>query len=153
MKAQPFAYNRDNQEDKTALFNCGDTIIDSLQAMNLCLKNLKLNEVIAKISAKKGYSTATDFADYLVKKEIAFRDAHEIVGRAVAYASSKNLDLDELSLDDFKNISSLIDENVFNFLNVEGSVESKKTYGGTSQKEVNNQIKKAKRIIKEYEKK
>ena len=115
MKAQPFAYNRDNQEDKTALFNCGDTIIDSLQAMNLCLKNLKLNEVIAKISAKKGYSTATDFADYLVKKEIAFRDAHEIVGRAVAYASSKNLDLDELSLDDFKNISSLIDENVFNF--------------------------------------
>lgn len=153
MKAQPFAYNRDNQEDKSALFNCGDTIIDSLQAMNLCLKNLKLNEVIAKISAKKGYSTATDFADYLVKKEIAFRDAHEIVGRAVAYASSKNLDLDELSLDDFKNISSLIDENVFNFLNVEGSVESKKTYGGTSQKEVNNQIKKAKRIIKEYEKK
>ena len=153
MKAQPFAYNRDNQEDKSALFNCGDTIIDSLQAMNLCLKNLKLNEVIAKISAKKGYSTATDFADYLVKKEIAFRDAHEIVGRAVAYASSKNLDLDELSLDDFKNISSLIDENVFNFLNVEGSVESKKTYGGTSQKEVNNQIKKAKRIIKKKKKK
>ena len=79
MKAQPFAYNRDNQEDKPALFNCVDTIIMSMQAMNICLENLKLNENTTKISAKKGYSTATDFADYLVKKDFQFRDAHEIV--------------------------------------------------------------------------
>ena len=86
MKAQPFAYNRDNQEDKPALFNCVDTIIMSMQAMNICLENLKLNEKTTKISAKKGYSTATDFADYLVKKDVPFRDAHEIVGKVVAYA-------------------------------------------------------------------
>ena len=105
MKAQPFAYNRDNQEDKPALFSCVDTVIMSVQAMNICFENLKLNENIAKNAAKKGYSTATDFADYLVKKQIPFRDAHEIVGKTVAYAVSKKLDLDELSMKDFKSFS------------------------------------------------
>ena len=152
MKAQPFAYNRDNQEDKPALFSCVDTVIMSVQAMNICLENLKLNENIAKNSAKKGYSTATDFADYLVKKQIPFRDAHEIVGKAVAYAVSKKLDLDELSMKDFKSFSLLIEEDIFDFLNVEGSVNSKQTSGGTSYDQVKIQIRKAKNIIKEYEK-
>ena len=153
MKAQPFAYNRDNQEDKPALFSCVDTVIISVQAMNICLENLKLNENTAKNSAKKGYSTATDFADYLVKKQIPFRDAHEIVGKAVAYAVSKKLDLDELSMKDFKSFSLLIEEDIFDFLNVEGSVNSKQTSGGTSYDQVKIQIRKAKNIIKEYEKK
>jgi argininosuccinate lyase len=152
MKAQPFAYNRDNQEDKPALFSCVDTVIMSVQAMNICFENLKLNENIAKNSAKKGYSTATDFADYLVKKQIPFRDAHEIVGKTVAYAVSKKLDLDELSMKDFKSFSSLIEEDIFDFLNVEGSVNSKQTSGGTSYEQVKIQIRKAKKIIKEYEK-
>ena len=152
MKAQPFAYNRDNQEDKPALFSCVDTVIMSVQAMNICFENLKLNENIAKNSAKKGYSTATDFADYLVKKQIPFRDAHEIVGKTVAYAVSKKLDLDELSMKDFKSFSSLIEEDIFDFLNVEGSVNSKQTSGGTSYEQVKIQIRKAKNIIKEYEK-
>ena len=152
MKAQPFAYNRDNQEDKPALFSCVDTVIMSVQAMNICFENLKLNENIAKNSAKKGYSTATDFADYLVKKQIPFRDAHEIVGKTVAYAVSKKLDLDELSMKDFKSFSSLIEEDIFDFLNVEGSVNSKQTSGGTSNEQVKIQIRKAKKIIKEYEK-
>ena len=152
MKAQPFAYNRDNQEDKPALFSCVDTVITSVQAMNICFENLKLNENIAKNSAKKGYSTATDFADYLVKKQIPFRDAHEIVGKTVAYAVSKKLDLDELSMKDFKSFSSLIEEDIFDFLNVEGSVNSKQTSGGTSYEQVKIQIRKAKKIIKEYEK-
>ena len=152
MKAQPFAYNRDNQEDKPALFSCVDTVIMSVQAMNICFENLKLNENIAKNSAKKGYSTATDFADYLVKKQIPFRDAHEIVGKTVAYAVSKKLDLDELSMKDFKSFSSLIEEDIFDFLNVEGSVNSKQTSGGTSYDQVKIQIRKAKKIIKEYEK-
>ena len=117
MKAQPFAYNRDNQEDKPALFNCVDTVMISVQAMNICLENLKLNEKVAKFSAKKGYSTATDFADYLVKKEIPFRDAHEIVGKVVAHAVSKKQDLDELSIEDFKSVSSVIEEDIFDFLN------------------------------------
>ena len=152
MKAQPFAYNRDNQEDKPALFNCVDTVMISVQAMNICLENLKLNEKVAKFSAKKGYSTATDFADYLVKKEIPFRDAHEIVGKVVAHAVSKKQDLDELSIEDFKSVSSVIEEDIFDFLNIEGSVRSKKTSGGTSYEDVNKQIEKAKNIIKEYEK-
>ena len=151
MKAQPFAYNRDNQEDKPALFNCVDTVMISVQAMNICLENLKLNEKVAKFSAKKGYSTATDFADYLVKKEIPFRDAHEIVGKDVAHAVSKKQDLDELSIEDFKSVSSVIEEDIFDFLNIEGSVRSKKTSGVTSYEEVNKQIEKAKNIIKEYE--
>jgi len=153
MKAQPFAYNRDNQEDKPALFSCVDTVIMSVQAMNICFENLKLNENIAKNSAKKGYSTATDFADYLVKKQMPFRDAHEIVGKAVAHAVSKKLDLDELSMKDFKSFSLLIEEDIFDFLNVEGSVNSKQTSGGTSYDQVKIQIRKAKNIIKEYEKK
>ena len=153
MKAQPFAYNRDNQEDKPALFSCVDTVIMSVQAMNICLENLKLNENTAKNSAKKGYSTATDFADYLVKKQMPFRDAHEIVGKAVAHAVSKKLDLDELSMKDFKSFSLLIEEDIFDFLNVEGSVNSKQTSGGTSYDQVKIQIRKAKNIIKEYEKK
>lgn len=153
MKAQPFAYNRDNQEDKPALFNCVDTIIMSMQAMNICLENLKLNEKTTKISAKKGYSTATDFADYLVKKDVPFRDAHEIVGKVVAYAVSKNLDLDELSIEDFKSVCEKVEKDVFEFLKIEGSVNSKKTSGGTSFEEVSKQIKKAKNIIKEYEEK
>ncbi len=153
MKGQPFAYNRDNQEDKPALFNCVDIVHQSLIAINICLKNMKLNESIAKNAAKKGYSTATDFADYLVKKNVPFRDAHEIVGKTVVFAISKKLDLDELSLKDFKSISPYVDSDIFSFLNIEGSVNSKNTIGGTSYKEVEKQIKKARKIISEYEKK
>ena len=152
MKAQPFAYNRDNQEDKPALFSCVDTVLMSVQAMSICLENLTLNENVAKSSAKKGYSTATDFADYLVKKDVPFRDAHEIVGKTVGYALGKKLDLDELTIEDFQSMSPIIENDIFDFLNIEGSVDSKNTIGGTSVNEVNNQIKKAKNIIKEYEK-
>ena len=152
MKAQPFAYNRDNQEDKPALFDCGDTVTKCLEAMNICLENLKLNTNVAKNSAKKGYSTATDFADYLVRKDVPFRDAHEIVGKTVSYAISKKLDLNELSIKEFKLICKSVEDDVYNFLNIEGSVESKKTPGGTSEKEVLKQIKKAKKLINEYEK-
>lgn len=152
MKAQPFAYNRDNQEDKPALFASVDTVLMCLNAMNICLENLNLNEKITEISSKKGYSTATDFADYLVKKNTPFRDAHEIVGKAVGYAISKKIGLDELTLKEFQEISPLIEEDIFDCLNVKGSVNSKKTIGGTSFKEVKRQIKVAKNIIKEYEK-
>ena len=123
-----------------------------LEAMNICLENLKLNTNVAKNSAKKGYSTATDFADYLVRKDVPFRDAHEIVGKTVSYAISKKLDLNELSIKEFKSICKSVEDDVYNFLNIEGSVESKKTPGGTSEKEVLKQIKKAKKLINEYEK-
>ena len=152
MKAQPFAYNRDNQEDKPALFTSVDTVLMCLNAMNVCLENLNLNEEITEISSKKGYSTATDFADYLVKRNVPFRDAHEIVGKAVGYAISKKVGLEELTLKEYQDISSKIEEDIFDYLNIKGSVDSKKTIGGTSPEEVKRQIKVAKNIIKEYEK-
>ena len=147
MKAQPFAYNRDNQEDKKALFDCGDTLLNCLSAMSLSIDSIKLNKDVAKMASKKGYSTATDFADYLVNKKVPFRDAHEIVGKAVAFAIKKNLDLNEITLKDYKNFSKLIEEDIYKILTVEGSVNSKKTLGGTSHGEVIKQIKKAKKLV------
>ena len=152
MKAQPFAYNRDNQEDKPPLFDCGDTVVKCLKAMNLCLENLKLNIKIAEESAKKGYSTATDYADYLVKKGVPFRDAHEIVGKTVAYAISKKLELSEITISEFESICSSVEPDIYDHLNIKGSVDSKKTTGGTSFKEVMKQIRKAKKLINQYEK-
>ena len=152
MKAQPFAYNRDNQEDKPPLFDCGDTVIKCLKAMNLCLENLKLNIKIAEESAKKGYSTATDYADYLVKKGVPFRDAHEIVGKTVAYAISKKLELSDITISEFESICSFVEPDIYDHLNIKGSVDSKKTTGGTSFKEVMRQIRKAKKLINQYEK-
>ena len=99
------------------------------------------------MASKKGYSTATDFADYLVNKKVPFRDAHEIVGKAVAFAINKNLDLNEITLKDYKNFSNLIEEDIYKILTVEGSVNSKKTLGGTSHSEVIKQIKKAKKLV------
>mgnify|MGYP001160758938 FL=1 len=147
MKAQSFAYNRDNQEDKKALFDCGDTLLNCLSAMSLSIDSIKLNKDVAKMASKKGYSTATDFADYLVNKKVPFRDAHEIVGKAVAFAINKNLDLHEITLKDYKNFSNLIEEDIYKILTVEGSVNSKKTLGGTSHSEVIKQIKKAKKLV------
>ena len=149
MKAQPFAYNRDNQEDKKALFECGDTILNSLSAMSICIDSIHLNEDITKDAAKKGYSTATDFADYLVNNKVPFRDAHEIVGKAVAFAIKNNLELDEISLEDLRKFSPEIKKDIFKVLSIEGSVDSKKTAGGTSSSEVKKQIEKAKKLVNE----
>ena len=149
MKAQPFAYNRDNQEDKKALFDCGDTILNSLSAMSICIDSIHLNEDITKDAAKKGYSTATDFADYLVNNKVPFRDAHEIVGKAVAFAIKNNLELDEISLADLRKFSPVIKKDIFKVLCIEGSINSKKTAGGTSSSEVKKQIEKAKKLVNE----
>ena len=149
VKAQPFAYNRDNQEDKKALFDCGDTTLNSLSAMSICIDSIYLNEDITKEAAKKGYATATDFADYLVNKNVPFRDAHEIVGKAVAFAIKNNLDLDEIPLENLKNFSPVIKKDIFEVLSIKGSVNSKKTLGGTSASEVKKQIAKAKKLINE----
>ena len=149
VKAQPFAYNRDNQEDKKALFDCGDTVLNSLSAMSICIDSIYLNEDITKEAAKKGYSTATDFADYLVNKKVPFRDAHEIVGKAVAFAIKNNLNLDEIPFENLKNFSPVIKKDIFKVLSIKGSVDSKKTLGGTSVSEVKRQIAKAKKLINE----
>ena len=149
MKAQPFAYNRDNQEDKPALFSCVDTVIMSIQAMNICFENLKLNENIAKNSAKKGYSTATDFADYLVKhKNLSFRESYTISAKLVNYAEKSKKLLSELNLEEIRKFHKNLDKSVLKVLDVKNSMNMKKSHGGTSVFNVKSMLKKYKKEIK-----
>lgn len=145
MKNQPLAYNKDNQEDKEPLFDCVDTLTGSLLAFVDMLPNLVPNKEAMRQATMKGYATATDLADYLVRQGVAFRDAHEVVGNAVALAIKENCDLSELSLAQLQQFSSAIGEDVFDYLTLEGSLAARDHLGGTAP----NQVKKA--IARGYE--
>ena len=133
MKAQPLAYNKDNQEDKEPLFDTVDTLTDVLAIMtDLVATGLTANAERMRAAALEGYATATDLADYLVRKGIAFRDAHEIVARAVREAESRACDLAALPLDALQRFSPLIEADVFDVLTLEGSVASRDHAGGTA---------------------
>ncbi len=133
MKAQPLAYNKDNQEDKEPLFDTVDTLTDVLAIMtDLVATGLAANVERMRAAALEGYATATDLADYLVRKGIAFRDAHEIVARAVREAESRGCNLDLLPLDALQRFSPLIEADVFDVLTLEGSVASRDHAGGTA---------------------
>lgn len=147
MKAQPFAYNRDNQEDKPPLFDTVDTVLGCLQALIEILPNIKINHEMLEKSANLGYSTATDLADYLAKQGIPFREAHEIVGKIVALAISKKKSLHELDIQDYRSIHSDIDEKIISVTSLQNSVQSKNTFGGTSPNEVKKQIKAARKLL------
>ena len=147
MKSQPLAYNKDNQEDKEPLFDSLDTLIGSLRAFADMVPNLKANRETMYRAAKLGYTTATDLADYLVNHGLAFRDAHEVVGKAVAYAISENKDLSECSLSELQQFDSRIDEDVFDLLSLEGSVAARKVLGGTAPEQVLLQIKNCRALI------
>ncbi len=136
MKSQPLAYNKDNQEDKEPLFDSVDTVTASLRAFAGMIPHIQANRDIMKKTAKDGFATATDLADYLVKKGIAFRDAHEIVGKTVALAIEKNCALDELSLADLQAQNDDIESDVFDVLTVEGSVNARNHLGGTAPEQV-----------------
>jgi argininosuccinate lyase len=136
MKSQPLAYNKDNQEDKEPLFDVIDTVRDSLRAFADMVPNIKANKKSMKNAALKGFSTATDLADYVVRKGIPFRDAHEIVGLAVAYGIKENKDLSEMTLDELQSFSSQIENDVFEVLTVEGSVSARNHIGGTAPNQV-----------------
>ncbi len=151
MKAQPLSYNRDNQEDKRALFSAEDTSIDCLEAMGEVLKNLELNEDVVLKEAGSNFSTATDLADYLVNKGLPFRDAHESVGKLVAYSIENNLKLNEVPIEEYKKVSDLISNDVYDFLTVEGSIKNKKTQGSTSFESVEEQISFAEKILADHE--
>ena len=114
------------------------------------LPHLQVNRDQLLAAAQQGHATATDLADYLVRKEVPFRDAHEIVGRAVQYAVAKHKRLDELSVQELQNFSPQIEEDVFDILSLQGSVNSKNTYGGTSPQQVAAQIKRAYQRLKEF---
>ncbi len=143
MKSQPLAYNKDNQEDKEPLFDSVDTLRDCLTAMLGMLPNIIVNAEAMRSAALAGFATATDLADYLVRRGVAFRDAHEAVGQAVAFAIANELRLDQLELDQLKQFSSLIEDDVFKVLELEGSVAARDHLGGTAPDQVRAAVKRA----------
>jgi argininosuccinate lyase len=132
VKGLPMTYNRDLQEDKEPIFDSVDTVSRSLAIMAELLEHLEFNRERLKQATIGGYMTATDLADYLVKKNVPFRQAHAIVGRTVAYGLSAGKELIDLSLEELRQFSPLIEEDVFQVLSVEGSVNSRVSLGGTS---------------------
>lgn len=136
MKGQPLAYNKDNQEDKEPLFDAIDTVLGSLRAFADMVPALEPRREIMREAARRGFATATDLADYLVKKGVAFRDAHEIVGKAVGFGVKSGKDLAEMSLEELRQFSDVITAEVFTVLTLEGSVNARNHIGGTAPAQV-----------------
>ena len=132
MKGQPLAYNRDNQEDKEPLFDTVDTVTDCLRVFAGMLGTLECRRERMREAARLGHATATDLADYLVRRAVPFRDAHEAVGRAVRSATETGRDLSELTLDELRAFSPAIESDVFDVLTLEGSVAARDHAGGTA---------------------
>lgn len=147
MKSQPLAYNKDNQEDKEPLFDTVDTLRDSLRAFADMVPNLIARKDDMREAAKRGFSTATDLADYLVRKGIAFRDAHEIVGKSVAYGVQTGKDLSEMTLAELQQFSGEISADVFDVLTLEGSVAARNHIGGTAPAQVRAAAARAKQAL------
>ena len=140
MKSQPLAYNKDNQEDKEPLFDTVDTLLNCLRAYADMVPHLTAKKENMYRAAKQGFATATDLADYLVRKGLAFRDAHEIVGLAVRLGVETKRDLSEISLAELQTFSPLIGEEVFVVLSLEGSVAARSHIGGTAPETVKTAI-------------
>jgi argininosuccinate lyase len=136
MKSQPLAYNKDNQEDKEPLFDVADTLTDTLRVFAAMLEGLQVNPEAMRQAAAEGFATATDLADYLVKKGLPFRDAHEAVALSVRFASEKGLDLASVPLVELQRFSPLIAEDAFDVLTPEGSLRARNHLGGTAPEQV-----------------
>jgi argininosuccinate lyase len=136
MKGQPLAYNKDNQEDKEPLFDSVDTLKGSLRVFADMMPALELNREQMTRAARQGFSTATDLADYLVRKGIPFRDAHETVGRAVRHGVESGRDLSDMTLEELQGFSSSIGADVFEVLTLEGSLAARNHPGGTAPAQV-----------------
>jgi len=143
MKGQPLAYNKDNQEDKEPLFDLVDNLKGSLKVFADMVPAIGCNRQAMRQAALKGFATATDLADYLVRKGMAFRDAHEVVGKSVAYCVEHGRDLAELSLAELQQFSATIAADVFDYLTLEGSVAARDHIGGTAPKQVRAAIERA----------
>ena len=143
MKGQPLAYNRDNQEDKEPLFDTAETVQACLKVFAGMLPSMTVRADAMRESAAKGFPTATDLADYLVRKNVPFRDAHEMVGMAVRYASERNCDLAALSLEELGRFCEPIDDDVFEVLTLEGAVAARRHMGGTAPERVREAAKQA----------
>ena len=147
MKGQPLAYNRDNQEDKEALFDVVDTVQASLHAYAGLLQTLVVNKDVMLDAAEKGYATATDLADYLVKKGMPFRDAHSVVGKTVQFAIQEKRKLSDLSITELKGFSDKIDEDIYQILELIGSVAARDHKGGTAPAQVKQSVQEAREYI------
>ena len=147
LKGLPLAYNKDMQEDKEAVFDTVDTVSISLRAAAIVLDNLTVNEAVTRDAATKGYLNATELADYLVKKGVPFRTAHETVGGAVLYAIDEGKELNELRLDQLQEFSPMIRTDVAEALSLDATLVAKNTIGGTSPSRVAEALETAKRSI------
>lgn len=147
MKSQVLAYNKDNQEDKEPLFDTVDTVAGCIRVYADMVPHIVFKRENLAAAVNKGYATATDLADYLVAKGVAFRDAHEIVGKAVRKAIDEQKELPQLSLEQFQSLSSNIGDDVFVVLQTQGSAESKQVVGGTSPIQVQAQIQSARKSL------
>ncbi len=149
MKGQPLAYNRDNQEDKEPLFDSLDTVMAAVGIFAGMIPQLSVKPEAMYRAARQGFSTATDLADYLVRKSIPFRDAHEIVGKAVRAAEKAGYDLSDMPLDELKSFSKEIESDVFDVLTLEGSVNARDHIGGTAPAQVRAAIRRAREAVSE----
>ncbi|WP_348827403.1 argininosuccinate lyase [Halomonas sp. RT37] len=148
MKSQPLAYNKDNQEDKEPLLDTLDTVKGCLRAFADMVPAIVSKGDSMREAARKGFSTATDLADYLVRTGVAFRDAHEIVGQSVAYGIESGKDLSDMSLDELRQFSDVIGEDVFEVLTLEGSVAARNHIGGTAPDQVRAAAQRAREALK-----
>jgi argininosuccinate lyase len=149
MKGQPLSYNKDNQEDKEPLFDTLDTLTNSLRAFADMVPALTVNKDKMYQAARQGYATATDLADYLAKKGLAFRDAHEVVGQAVAFAIDAGKDLSACTLEELQGFDARIEADVFEVLTLEGSLNARNITGGTAPEQVRFQVKACRELIKD----
>ncbi|MEM7208584.1 MAG: argininosuccinate lyase [Pseudomonadota bacterium] len=149
VKSQPLAYNKDNQEDKEPLFDTVDTLLGCLRAFADMIPAINIKSENMRLAALRGFSTATDLADYLVRKGMPFRDAHDVVGRAVRLGVDSNRDLGEMSLDELQTFSDVIENDVFDVLTLDGSVAARDHIGGTAPAQVRAAIERAPKRISE----
>jgi argininosuccinate lyase len=147
MKGQPLAYNKDNQEDKEPLFDTVDTLMQTLRIYADMMSGITVKPEAMRKAALQGYATATDLADYLVKKGLPFRDAHEAVALAVRYAEQKACDLAELKLDELQQFSDLVADDIYAVLTLEGSLAARNHTGGTAPQQVEAAIARARKLL------
>ncbi|MEW6354094.1 MAG: argininosuccinate lyase [Pseudomonadota bacterium] len=149
MKGQPLAYNKDNQEDKEPLFDSIDTLKGALRVYADMIPAMRVKRENMLQAAQRGFSTATDLADYLVRKQVPFRDAHEIVGKAVRHGVESGRDLAQMSLEELRRFSPLIEQDVFDVLTLEGSLRARNHIGGTAPEQVRAAVRRARAALAE----